>query len=216
METMEVLYFSLSTQTRDQIDMLIEMPSLYNCASRVSVHQHSRHFQTRKHSPRYRTSTFQPSLLALQLLFQTSRQCISCTHCSPFAIAQACCTCETPNIPYQPIFKHPAQMDCSCLKCDWPGSQNKQLWTADTDRLPLSLMTCELVCTTRRRTVLHETILCHSCLVALHTLFRLLIGDTPRPALYTASFSASSSIRSCFNRATNCDKHSRFVPSAPD
>ena len=91
------VYFSVSTQARDQTNTLIEMHHLYNCASRVSVHEHSPHVQTRRHGPRPRTSTSRPSLLAPQLLFQFSRQCVSCTHRSPFVTSPACCTRETPN-----------------------------------------------------------------------------------------------------------------------
>ena len=116
-------------------------------------------------------------------------------------------------------------MNCSCLKCDWPESENKKPRTLDTARLQLSHMTCELAYTTRRRTVLNET-MSHLSRRTSH-IVHLLVGDVPGLTMYcgkkqshkTSSLrlsSASSSVRSCFNRATNFDRNSRFAPSAPD
>ena len=77
-------------------------------------------------------------------------------------------------------------MLCPRWNCDWPDSENKQPWNEEIDRSQLSHMTGWLICTTRRRLVLNETMapntrissfpwrlcaLCHSCFVALHALF---------------------------------------------
>ena len=58
--------------------------------------------------------------------------CLSCIHCGPF--------CDCPGLLHScdshrslpAIIKHPAHMNCSCLKCDWPESENKQPWISDT------------------------------------------------------------------------------------
>ena len=98
------------------------------------------------------------------------------------------------------------------MQCDWPESENRQLWTADTHRLPL--MTCELVCTARRRTILHETMAQLSRLTS-HSV-RLVIGDTPGLALCTASvltiivntivLQSSYQLRQAFTCRTKCSR----------
>ena len=100
-------------------------------------------------------------------------------------------------------------------------------------------MTRELFCTTRRRAVLNETMV-HSTWISSPSVktmctlsqlsrrtsrsVRLINIDTPGFAWYCGnkqsrkpsslrSSSASSSIRSCFNRAPNFGRHSRFAPT---
>ena len=121
----------------------IEDPKNKDCGAVVTRNQNDSQSACRHHTP-----TFRPSLLAPQLWFQLSflsacflsRQCVSCTNCSPFASVQVCCTRATPKRSIPVIIKHPAQMDCSRLNCDLPKSENKHPWTEETDCPQLSHM----------------------------------------------------------------------------